>query len=179
MAVMEVVHYGDPILRKKCNAVTNYEKLGSLIDDMFDTMYEENGLGLAANQVGVGLNLFIIDISAIEENEKIHVFINGEILESSGESWFEEGCLSIPDVRLNIKRPETIKFRFEDLSRKKHIEEFDGLMARAIQHEMDHLNGIFIVDRVSQTEKMSVDKSLKDIEKSSIEKSKIRRDFVL
>ena len=179
MAVMEVVHYGDPILRKKCNAVTNYEKLGSLIDDMFDTMYEENGLGLAANQVGVDLNLFIIDISAIEENEKTHVFINGEIVESTGESWFEEGCLSIPDIRLNVKRPEKIKFKFEDLSGKEHIEGFEGLMARAIQHEMDHLNGIFIVDRVSQTEKMSVDKSLRDIKKSSIEKSKIRRDFVL
>ena len=140
MAVMEVVHYGDPILRKKCNAVTNYEKIGSLIDDMFDTMYEENGLGLAANQVGVDLNLFIIDISAIEEK---------------------------------------IKFKFEDLSGKEHIEGFEGLMARAIQHEMDHLNGIFIVDRVSQTDKMSVHKSLRDIEKSSIEKSKIRRDFVL
>ena len=179
MAVMEVVQYGDPILRKKCNAVTDYEKLGSLIDDMFDTMYEENGLGLAANQVGVDLNLFIIDISTIEENEKTHVFINGEIVESSGESWFEEGCLSIPDIRLNVKRPETIKFRFKDLSRKEHIEEFDGLMARAIQHEIDHLNGIFIVDRVSQTEKMSVNKSLRDIEKSAIKKSNIRRDFVL
>ena len=179
MAVMEVVQYGDPILRKKCNAVADYEKLGSLIDDMFDTMYEENGLGLAANQVGVDLNLFIIDISAIEENEKTHVFINGEIVESSGESWFEEGCLSIPDVRLNVKRPETIKFRFEDLSRKEHIEEFDGLLARAIQHEMDHLNGIFIVDRVSQTEKMSVNKSLRNIEKSAIKNSKIRSGFVL
>ena len=179
MAVMEVVQYGDPILRKKCNLVSDYGKIGSLINDMFDTMYEENGLGLAANQVGVDLNLFIIDISAIEESEKTHVFINGEIMESSGESWFEEGCLSIPDVRLNVKRPENIKFRFEDLSRKEHIEEVDGLMARAIQHEMDHLNGIFIVDRVSQTEKMSVNKSLSDIEKSAIKKSKIRRDFVL
>ena len=114
-----------------------------------------------------------------KEGECIHVFINGKIIDTSGESWFEEGCLSIPDVRLNVKRPETIKFRFEDLSRKEHIEEFEGLMARAIQHEMDHLNGIFIVDRVSQTEKMSVNKSLKDIEKSAIKKSKIRRDFVL
>ena len=100
-------------------------------------------------------------------------------MESTGESWFEEGCLSIPDIRLNVKRPEKIKFKFEDLSGKEHIEGFEGLMARAIQHEMDHLNGIFIVDRVSQTEKMSVNKSLRDIEKSSIEKSKIRRDFVL
>jgi len=179
MAAIEVVHYGDPILRKKCSPVTALEKIEELISDMFDTMYEENGLGLAANQVGVDLNLFIIDISSVEDDEKAHVFINGEIIGSSGESWFEEGCLSIPDVRLNIKRPDTIQFKFQDVSRKEHLEEFDGLMARAIQHEVDHLNGVFIVDRVSQTTKMSVDKSLKDIEKNAIERSNIRRDFVL
>jgi len=179
MAAMEVVHYGDPILRKKCSPVTDLEKIEELISDMFDTMYEENGLGLAANQVGVDLNLFIIDISSVEDDEKTHAFINGEIIGSSGESWFEEGCLSIPDVRLNIKRPDTIQFKFQDVSRKEHLEEFDGLMARAIQHEVDHLNGVFIVDRVSQTTKMSVDKSLKDIEKNAIERSNIRRDFVL
>ena len=179
MAVMEVVYYGDPILRKKCSPVTDLEKIEELISDMFDTMYEENGLGLAANQVGVDLNLFIIDISSVEDDEKTHVFINGEIIGSSGESWFEEGCLSIPDVRLNIKRPDTIQFKFQDVSRKEHLEEFDGLMARAIQHEVDHLNGVFIVDRVSQTAKMSVDKSLKDIKKNAIERSSTRRDFVL
>ena len=179
MAAMEVVHYGDPILRKKCSPVTDLEKIEALINNMFDTMYEENGLGLAANQVGVDLNLFIIDISSVEDDEKTHVFINGEIVGSSGESWFEEGCLSIPDVRLNIKRPDTIQFKFQDVLGKEHLEEFDGLMARAIQHEVDHLNGIFIVDRVSQTSKMSVDKSLKDIEKDAIQRSNIRRDFVL
>ena len=179
MAAMEVVHYGDPILRKKCSPVTDLEKIEALINNMFDTMYEENGLGLAANQVGVDLNLFIIDISSFEDDEKTHVFINGEIVGSSGESWFEEGCLSIPDVRLNIKRPYTIQFNFQDVLGKEHLEEFDGLMARAIQHEVDHLNGIFIVDRVSQTTKMSVDKSLKDIEKNAIQRSNIRRDFVL
>ena len=179
MAAMEVVHYGDPILRKKCSPVTDLEKIEALINNMFDTMYEENGLGLAANQVGVDLNLFIIDISSVEDDEKTHVFINGEIVGSSGESWFEEGCLSIPDVRLNIKRPYTIQFKFQDVLGKEHLEEFDGLMARAIQHEVDHLNGIFIVDRVSQTTKMSVDKSLKDIEKNAIQRSNIRRDFVL
>ena len=179
MAAMEVVHYGDPILRKKCSPVTDLEKIDALINNMFDTMYEENGLGFAANQVGVDLNLFIIDISSFEDDEKTHVFINGEIVASSGESWFEEGCLSIPDVRLNIKRPYTIQFKFQDVLGKEHLEEFDGLMARAIQHEVDHLNGIFIVDRVSQTTKMSVDKSLKDIEKNAIQRSNIRRDFVL
>ncbi len=168
MALMEVVHYGDPILRKKCKPVEDYKKLSGLIDDMFDTMYEENGIGLAANQVGVDLNLFIIDISDIEEEgESIHVFINGEIIESSGESWFEEGCLSIPDVRLDVKRPETITFKYQDESGHEHTKEISGLLARAIQHEVDHLNGVFIVDRVTSTTKMTVDKTLKAIKKDA------------
>ena len=180
MALMEVVHYGDPILRKKCKPVEDFKKLSGLIDDMFDTMYEENGIGLAANQVGVDLNLFIIDISDIEEEgESIHVFINGEIIESSGESWFEEGCLSIPDVRLDVKRPETITFKYQDESGHEYTKEISGLLARAIQHEVDHLNGVFIVDRVTSTTKMSVDKTLKAIKKDALSKVKYRKAFVL
>lgn len=180
MALMEVVHYGDPILRKKCKPVEDFKKLSGLIDDMFDTMYEENGIGLAANQVGVDLNLFIIDISDIEEEgESIHVFINGEIIESSGESWFEEGCLSIPDVRLDVKRPETITFKYQDESGHEYTKEISGLLARAIQHEVDHLNGVFIVDRVTSTTKMTVDKTLKAIKKDVLSKVKYRKAFVL
>jgi len=180
MALMEVVHYGDPILRKKCKPVEDFKKLSGLIDDMFDTMYEENGIGLAANQVGVDLNLFIIDISDIEEEgESIHVFINGEIIEGSGESWFEEGCLSIPDVRLDVKRPETITFKYQDESGHEHTKEISGLLARAIQHEVDHLNGVFIVDRVTSTTKMTVDKTLKAIKKDALSKVKYRKAFVL
>ena len=180
MALLEVVHYGDPILRKKCKLVTDFEKLPVLIEDMFDTMYEENGIGLAANQVGVDLNLFIIDISDFEKEGKcIHVFINGEILDTSGESWFEEGCLSIPDVRLDVKRPETITFKYQDESGDEHTEEISGLLARAIQHEIDHLNGVFIVDRVTVTTKMTVNKTLKSIEKDAVSKAKYRKAFVL
>lgn len=180
MALMEVVHYGDPILRKKCKPVTDFEKLPGLIEDMFDTMYEENGIGLAANQVGIDLNLFIIDISDFEkEGESIHVFINGEILDTSGESWFEEGCLSIPDVRLDVKRPETITFKYQDESGDEHTEEISGLLARAIQHEIDHLNGVFIVDRVTATTKMTVNKTLKSIEIDAVSKAKYRKAFVL
>ena len=135
---------------------------------MFDTMYEENGIGLAANQVGVDLNLFIIDISDIEgEGESIHIFINGQIIDSSGESWFEEGCLSIPDVRLDVKRPEKIIFKYQDIDGKIHTNEIEGLLSRAIQHEVDHLNGVFIIDRVSKTSKFSIDKELKSIKKGS------------
>jgi len=179
MSVLEVVHYGDPILRKKCNSVKDFSKLESLLNDMFDTMYEENGIGLAANQVGFDMNLFIIDISGIEEDEKTRVFINGEIINSEGESWFEEGCLSIPDIRLNVKRPDIIKFKYQDEKGQEHEEDFDGLLARAIQHEVDHLNGVFIVDRVSKSEKMSVAKELKDIEKNSFATLNSRKAFVL
>ena len=180
MALMDIVHYGDPILRKQCNEVKEFKGLNKLIDDMFDTMYEENGIGLAANQVGVGLNLFIIDISDIEdESESIHIFINGEIIDSSGESWFDEGCLSIPDVRLDVKRPEKITFKYQDLDGEIHTDEIEGLLARAIQHEVDHLNGIFIVDRVSETKKITVDKELKVIKKEAIDKAKYRKAFVL
>ena len=179
MSVLEVVHYGDPILRKKCNSVKDFSKLESLLNDMFDTMYEENGIGLAANQVGFDMNLFIIDISGIEEDEKTRVFINGEIINSEGESWFEEGCLSIPDIRLNVKRPDIIKFKYQDEKGQEFEEDFDGLLARAIQHEVDHLNGVFIIDRVSKSEKMSVAKELKDIEKNSFATLNSRKAFVL
>ena len=180
MAVREVVHYGDPILRKVCKPVKDFKKLSSLIDDMFDTMYEESGIGLAANQIGVDLNLFIIDISGIEgETESVHIFINGEIMESSGESWFEEGCLSIPDVRLEVKRPEFIQFKYQDENGTEHIEEMRGLLARAIQHEIDHLKGVFIVDRVTKTVKMTVENDLKMIAQGAVIRAKTRKAFVL
>ena len=160
MSVLEVVHYGDPILRKKCNSVKDFSKLESLLNDMFDTMYEENGIGLAANQVGFDMNLFIIDISGIEEDEKTRVFINGEIINSEGESWFEEGCLSIPDIRLNVKRPDIIKFKYQDEKGQEFEEDFDGLLARAIQHEVDHLNGILFIDYLSKLKKDMIIKKL-------------------
>ena len=180
MPLMDIVHYGDPILRKKSKEVKEFKGLNKLIDDMFDTMYEENGIGLAANQVGVDLNLFIIDISNIEdESESIHIFINGEIIDSSGESWFEEGCLSIPDVRLDVKRPEKITFIYQDLNGETHTDEISGLLARAIQHEVDHLNGLLIIDRVTKTTKFTVDKELKAIKKEAVDKAKYRKAFVL
>ncbi|MBC8346032.1 MAG: peptide deformylase [Candidatus Marinimicrobia bacterium] len=180
MAVREVVHYGDPILRKVCKPVKDFKNLPPLIDDMFHTMYEESGIGLAANQIGVDLNLFIIDISDIEDEvESVHIFINGEILNSSGESWFEEGCLSIPEVRLEVKRPEFIQFKYQDESGNEHIEEMSGLLARAIQHEIDHLKGVFITDRVTKTVKMTVEKDLKMIAEGAATRAKTRKAFIL
>jgi peptide deformylase len=182
MAVLEVVKYGNPILRKKCTMVTDFSKLSDFIDNMFDTMYEEEGIGLAANQVGVGMNLFVIDISHTDENEFPRIFVNGEIKSSDDESIFSEGCLSIPQVALEVKRSENIVFKYQDIREKWHEEEFDGLLARAIQHEIDHLNSVLIIDLVSEMQRVRVNQEIKKIKKHSEAKLKqqsITKRFVL
>ena len=182
MAVLDVVQYGDPILRKECKSVTDYSVLPKIIEDMFDTMYEEEGVGLAANQVGIDLNLMIIDVSHTDEDDEAHIFVNGKILDSFGESELEEGCLSIPEIRLPIKRPEIIQFKYQLLDGSDHIEEFSGLLARAIQHEIDHLKGIFIIDRVSPLMALQYKKKLKEIKMSSNKSRKVynaKENFVL
>ena len=182
MSVLEVVHYGDPILKKKCNTVIGFSGLSNFIDDMFDTMYEEEGIGLAANQVGVDMNLFVIDLSHTDDNESPRVFINGQIISYEGECVFSEGCLSIPKVSLDVTRPEKIIFKYQDIYEKWHEDEFEGLLARAIQHEMDHLNGVLIIDLVSEMQRESVRQEIKIIKKDSEEKLKqqsIAKGFVL
>ncbi len=180
--VMDVVKYGDPVLRKKCAEVTDFDSLPELIDNMFDTMYEEEGIGLAANQIGLDVNLMIIDVTHTDEAEEALVFVNGKITDSWGESIIEEGCLSIPEVRLEVKRSEFIKFKYKTMGGEEKEEEFSGLLSRAIQHENDHLNGIFIIDRVSPMVRLQVKKQLKEIAKESdtIRKNKDRKkSFVL
>jgi peptide deformylase len=182
MALLDVVHYGNPILRKECKPVTDYSILPELVENMFDTMYEEEGLGLAANQVGIDLNLMIIDVSHTDEAEDACIFVNGEIIDSSGLSEMEEGCLSIPEIRLPVKRPEIIKFKYQLPDGSEHIDEFSGLLGRAIQHEMDHLKGVFIIDRVNPLLAMKYKKKLKEIKGNSINLNKSKnkkRDFVL
>ncbi len=182
MALLDVVHYGNPILRKECKPVTDYSILPELVENMFDTMYEEEGIGLAANQVGIDLNLMIIDVSHTDEAEDACIFVNGEIIDSSGLSEMEEGCLSIPEIRLPVKRPEIIKFKYQLPDGSEHIDEFSGLLGRAIQHEMDHLKGVFIIDRVNPLLAMKYKKKLKEIKGNSINLNKSKnkkRDFVL
>ena len=183
MAVLEVVHYGNPILRKVCDPVKDFTKLDSIVENMFDSMYEAEGIGLAANQVGIDLNLFIIDITHTEESESTHTFVNSSIIETGGnEELFQEGCLSLPGIALDVLRPEKVKLRYQTLDERWHEDEFEGLLARAIQHEMDHLNGVFIVDRVSEVEKIQYQKELKDLEiksKSLISSDLNQKGFVL
>ena len=184
MAVLEVVNYGNPILRKVCEPVKDFTKLDAVVDDMFDSMYEAEGIGLAANQVGIDLNLFIIDITHTEESESTHTFINSSIIETGGdEELFQEGCLSLPGIALDVLRPEKVKLRYQTLDERWHEDEFEGLLARAIQHEMDHLNGTFIVDRVSVTEKIKYKKELIELTAESKNRQKIKnkskKNFVI
>ena len=172
MSVLEVVNYGHPILRNKCQFVSDFSKLSTFVEDMFDTMYEEEGIGLAANQVGVDMNLFIIDIAHTDEKEFPRVFINGEITKFYGESIFSEGCLSIPQVALEVTRPEKIRFKYQDINENWYEEVFDGLLARAIQHEMDHLNGVLIIDLVSKMQRKKVQKDVNRIKNEAISKIK-------
>jgi len=163
MPVHEIVKYGDPRLRKKCTEVTDFLVLPDIVNEMYDSMYEAEGIGLAANQIGYDLNLFIIDITHSEEADEPAEFINGKIVDTQGESVLPEGCLSVPGVEFEIKRPEFITLEYQKLDGSKHKKEFDGLYARAIQHEMDHLNGKLIVDHVSAITKLRYKSQLNEI----------------
>ena len=183
MAVKNIVHYGDPILRKKCDSLKDFSNIDPLLDDMFDSMYEAEGIGLAANQIGLDISLFIIDVTHTEETETPHVFINSKIISKYGdEGVYQEGCLSLPGISLNILRPEKVTLKYQTPDEEWHEDEFEGLLSRAIQHETDHLNGIYIIDRVSEIEKIQYQTELKEIEKISKKRHKVKsgkKGFVL
>jgi peptide deformylase len=164
MAVLPIRKYGDPVLRTRTAEVDPSEiaGLGELIDDMIDTMYAEPGVGLAANQVGVSKRLAVIDLTVGDEPGNVHVLINPEIQEQEGEQYEEEGCLSIPDFVELVSRPERVRVTY--LDREGNPKEMwgDGLMARAICHELDHLNGVMFVDYLRGMKK---DRILKKIQK--------------
>ncbi len=167
MSILEIVKYGDPRLRKVCKTVKDYLVLPDIVSNMYDSMYEAEGIGLAANQIGIDLNLFIIDITHLEEVEEPAEFVNGKIVDSHRETTFSEGCLSIPGVEFDIKRPEFITLQYKKLDGSQHEQEFGGLYARAIQHEIDHLNGKLIVDHVSSIAKMCYKTLLKEIKENA------------
>jgi len=183
MAVKNIVHYGDPILRKKCDSLKDFSNIDPLLDDMFDSMYEAEGIGLAANQIGLDMNLFIIDVTHTEETETPHVFINSKIISKYGdEGVYQEGCLSLPGISLDVLRPEKVTLKYQTPDEEWHEDEFEGLLSRAIQHETDHLNGIYIIDRVSEIEKIQYHTELKEIEKISKKRYKVqsgKKGFVL
>ena len=163
MAALPVVTYGESILRKVLEPVETFQAIEDLVPNMFDTMYEEEGIGLAANQIGVDFNVMVIDISHADENCSPSTFVNGQIIERSGSESMDEGCLSVPGVRVDVTRSEKVTFAYQDLKGNHHEAKFDGLMATVIQHEMDHLNGLLIIDHASQLDKHRIRKQLKEL----------------
>jgi len=175
--ILPVVGYGDPVLRKRAIELSkDYPELKQLVENMFETMYNAYGVGLAAPQVGLSLRLFVIDTTAFVDNPELSkqekesvkgfkkTFINPEIIKEEGGFWsFNEGCLSIPGIHEDVVRKDTINVAYFDENFVKHIEVFDGLKARVIQHEYDHIEGILFTDKISPFKKRLIQKKLKNI----------------
>ena len=180
--ILPIIAYGDPVLRKDCEEISSeYPNLKVLIANMLETMYGAYGVGLAAPQVGLPIRLFVVDTTPFSEDEDLtkeqqvqlkdfkRIFINAEILEETGDEWaFNEGCLSIPEVREDVFRKPKIKIQYQDEEFKTHVEEFDGLVARVIQHEYDHIDGILFTDKLSTLKKRLIKSRLINISKGNI-----------
>ncbi len=180
--IFPIVAYGNPILRKLCKDITpKYPELTGLIDSMFETMYASYGVGLAAPQIGKDIRLFIVDTSPFadmvedaKEKDDLKgfkkVFINAQILEEVGEEWdFNEGCLSIPGINEEVSRQPIITMEYYDASFNRHEETFTGLIARVIQHEYDHIEGILFTDKLSSFKKRILKRKLENISKGKVE----------
>ncbi len=179
--ILPIVAYGDPVLRKEARYIVKGEmELGKLIENMYDTMYEAAGVGLAAPQIGLDIRLFIVDGQPLNDNEKDQdidptligfkkVFINAEILEEDGDDWaFEEGCLSIPGIRADVYRPERLTIKYQDQDFNEFTESFEGIAARIIQHEYDHIDGILFTDYLPPLKKRMLKNKLADITKGNV-----------
>ena len=176
--ILPIVAYGHPILRKMCEEINpSYPNIQEVIDNMFDTMNEANGVGLAAPQVSLSIRLFIVDASLLAEEENDptladfkKVFINPEMLSEDGDPWpFNEGCLSIPDIREDVIRKPYIHIRYYDRYFNQHIERFSDLPARIIQHEYDHIEGVLFVDHLKPLKKRLLKRKLTNISKGRID----------
>lgn len=180
--ILPITAYGDPVLKTKGKEIApDYPKLKELIDNMFYTMYGAHGVGLAAPQVGLSVRLFIVDASPMADDEEYSeeeinqlkefkkVFINPQITEETGIEWdFNEGCLSIPDVREDVKRKSMLKISYVDENFVPHTENYEGVAARIIQHEYDHIEGILFTDKLSPFKKRLLKGKLTNISKGNI-----------
>jgi len=167
LMILPIRKYGDKILRKKAKKIEVIDKdILSMIDDMIETMHNADGVGLAANQIGLAIQLAVIDPLIEEEDHEPSVFINPKIISRDGEEIImEEGCLSLPEIREEIKRPEKITVRAMDKYGNDFEEEYDDLVARVLQHEIDHLNGILFIDHLSTIKRQLLRKDLREIAK--------------
>lgn len=180
--ILPIVAYGDPVLRKVGKEIDkDYPQLEKLIADMKETMYNAQGVGLAAPQIGKDIRLFLIDASPFADDEDLseedrevlknfnRVFINAKIIKEEGDEWaFNEGCLSIPDVREDVFRQETITIEYQDENFKSHTEVLGGLAARVFQHEYDHIDGVLFTDKLSSLKKRLIKKKLENIAKGKV-----------
>ena len=181
--IYPIVGYGDPILKAKTVEIArDFPDLKKLVADMYDTMYYAHGVGLAAPQIGKGIRLFVIDSAPMEDDEdekgnKItpkpglkRAFINPQIVAEEGEEWgFNEGCLSIPGIRENVYRKPIVTLRYQDEDFNQHEEKFDGMTARVIQHEYDHLEGVLFTDHLSPLKKRLIKSRLTKITKGDVD----------
>lgn len=176
--ILPIYAYGHPILKKVAEDIDNdYPKLNELIENMWETMYKAEGVGLAAPQIGLGIRLFIVDTVQVFEGEEEptevglkKVFINAETIEESGKEWeYEEGCLSIPDIRGDVKRQPQLKMWYLDENFEEHEEVFTGINARVIQHEYDHIEGILFTEKLKPIRRKMIKRKLEKIRKGQID----------
>lgn len=181
--ILPIVAYGDPVLRKKAKPITpDYPGINELIDNMFETMYGASGVGLAAPQIGKPIRLFVIDAKPFAEDDELSdeevqvledfkkVFINAQIVEEEGDEWaFSEGCLSIPGINEDVFRQPKVTIKYQDRDFKEHTETYEGLAARVIQHEYDHIEGVLFTDKLSSLKKRLIKSKLGNISKGKID----------
>ncbi len=174
--ILPIYAYGSPVLRKKCSDIElEYPNLKELLENMYETMYDSHGIGLAAPQIGLPIRVFIVDGSPIEDIKPEgfkQTFINPIILEEWGEEWkYEEGCLSIPTIHENVSRKPELRIKYLDENFKEHEKTFDGMAARIIQHEYDHIEGKLFVDKISPLKRNLIKGKLNNISLGRVEHS--------
>ena len=168
MAILDVKIYGSQILRQKAETVDDFgSELLELIQNMTDTVRVQDGVGLAAPQVDVSKRVILLNLPKENEDPVIMPMINPEISDSGGECEFEEGCLSIPEIREDVKRPEWVQLQYQDVNGIKHNIRAVGIMARVVQHEIDHTNGILFIDRISTSRRVLLAGKLKKMSRES------------
>ncbi len=181
--IYPIVAFGDPVLRKVTVDIDNSVDVKKLSEDMFETMYNAKGVGLAAPQIGLNLRIFVVDGRPFNEGEDMEerdkdpslidfkqVLINADILDEKGKEWaFEEGCLSIPDIREDVYRPEFVTINFFDENWVEHTKTYEGLAARIIQHEYDHIDGILFTDHLNPVKKRMLKNKLAKITKGIVD----------
>lgn len=172
--IYPIVMYGDAVLRKRASDIEKGTDLTQLVADMYETMHEANGIGLAAPQIGKSIRLFIVDGTTLEDEPDLKdfrkVFVNPQVVDEHGEEWgFEEGCLSIPNIREEVLRKETVRIKYFDENWNAFEEEFDGMKARIIQHEYDHIEGKLFIDYLSPLKKRMLKGKLTNISKGDVD----------